>query len=154
MPKLLKFLLLVILLNVARYLLGAPLEMVVIFKPLFGVMSANSSYFNTDFKAFDWATSFFYNFMMWLTAEWVFVLLAPVLRGNWYIKSLKVYALMALFFISVSCIYMNHYTHPKSFYFWNLVDAAMVFPLVGVVNGFLYPRLMGERAVAKAAVST
>jgi hypothetical protein len=49
---------------------------------------------------------------------------------------------------------MNHYTHPKSFYFWNLVDAAMVFPLVGTVNGFLYPRLMGERAVAKAAVST
>ncbi len=48
---------------------------------------------------------------------------------------------MGLFFLSLSAIYMNHYQHPKDFYFWNMLDAILVFPLVALVNGVVYPRV-------------
>jgi peptidoglycan/LPS O-acetylase OafA/YrhL len=144
MPQWMKFLALVIILNVARYLLGAPLEMLFIFKPLSAAMQSSSAYFNQNFTTFDWTTSFFYNFMMWLTVEGVFVLMSPVLKGNWYVRSLKVYGLMLLLFVSVAAILMNHYSHPKAFYLWIMADAVIVYGLVGLVNGFLYPRIMGR----------
>jgi hypothetical protein len=36
---------------------------------------------------------------------------------------------------------MNHYSHPKDFYFWSIVDAAVVFPVVALANGLVFPRL-------------
>ncbi len=77
--------------------------------------------------------------MMWLTAEWVFVLIEPRLRGNSVLKSLKVYGMMLLSFCSVSAIYMNHYRHPKWFYVWNMLDAVIVFTIVALANVILYP---------------
>ena len=35
---------------------------------------------------------------------------------------------------------MNHYSHPKDFYFFNVLDALIVFTIVAVANGLLYPR--------------
>jgi hypothetical protein len=141
LTPLLKFLALVVVLNVLRYLLGFPFEKWLIFERLLGAMQRSSSCFNTQFTTFDWATSYFYNFMMWLTITWVFVMMHPVLRGSILVKSLKVYALMFLFFASVSAIYMNHYRHPKDFYAYNILDGLIVYTLVGVVNGLIYPLL-------------
>jgi hypothetical protein len=96
--------------------------------------------FNNQFTPTDWATSFFYNFMMWLTATWVFVLMAPGL--------LKAFRLMLMFFVSVSAIYMNHYAHSKWFYIWNSLGAVIVCAVVAVSNGLLYPRIFKEQAMA------
>ena len=79
--------------------------------------------------------------MMWLTISWVFVLLHPYLRGSPTVKILKVYGLMYLFFTSVSAIYMNHYSHPKDFYFYNIFDGLIIFPLVAIANGLVFPRI-------------
>jgi len=38
---------------------------------------------------------------------------------------------------------MNHYAHPRDFYFWNVADALVVFPIVALANAWLYPRLLG-----------
>ena len=119
------------------------MEWLLVLDRLFAEMEKHASYFNTEFTAFDWVTSYFYNFMVWLAITWVFHKMHPVLSGNHLVKSLKVYALMYVFFASVSAVYMNHYRHPKAFYLYNLLDALIVFPLVAIANGLLYPRILG-----------
>ncbi len=143
---LLKFFTLVIILNIIRYVAGFPIEKLFLPKTLFAAMERNSSYFNTNFTTFDWVTSYFYNFMMWLTCTWVFILLQPVLRGNDIMKSLKVFGLMYLFFASISAIYMNHYSHPKDFYLYSMSDGLIVFAIVAIANGLIYPRIFKDGA--------
>jgi hypothetical protein len=41
---------------------------------------------------------------------------------------------------------MNHYSHPKDFYFWIILDGLLVYALVAAGNGLLYRRLMGDYA--------
>lgn len=135
-----KMLGLVILLNIIRYVVGGPIEMFLIGSKLFGAMDQSASYFNTEFSTVDWITSYFYNFVMWFTIAWLFHLLKPVLRGSFVVTSLKVFGMGFLFFASVSAIYMNHYSHPRDFYLYSLLDALIIFPLVGLANGLLYPR--------------
>jgi hypothetical protein len=141
MKTFLKFLALVILLNVIRYSFAyLPLEQIA-FQPMMSVMDSNPSYFNMNFSANDWATSYLYNFMMWLVFTWVFMLVQPRLKGHPVVRALKVYGLMFLIFASISAIYMNHYSHPKEFYFYSIFDALLVFPVVAVATGLLYPVL-------------
>ena len=129
----------VILLNLVRYFVLGFIEQPIILPYLFRQMELNPQYFNTGFSTLDWVTSYFYNFMMWLVIVWVFHLLQPRLKGNMYLKSLKVFGIMWLFFASISAIYMNHYSHPKAFYVWNIVDALLIYSLLGLVNGCFYP---------------
>ena len=135
-----KFLTLVVVLNIIRYVAAGPLEAWLIFEPLFGAMEVSASYFNTNFTTFDWVTSFFYNFMMWLSITWLFFLAEGTLKGSYVVRSLKLYGVAWIFFASLSGVYMNHYSHPKDFYFFNVLDAAIVFPIVAVANGLLFPR--------------
>ncbi|MFI5176789.1 MAG: hypothetical protein ACHQKY_18165 [Terriglobia bacterium] len=150
MKTFLRFLVLVIALNLVRYVAGIPIEFPLVVNKMSGVMERNASCFNIHFSTLDRTTSYFYNFMMWLTITWVFHLLPPSLRGSFVGKSLKVYGLMFLSFASVSAIYMNHYIHPKSFYVYNIFDALIIFPLVAVANGLLYPLLMTRRRESPA----
>lgn len=46
---------------------------------------------------------------------------------------------MVLTFASISAIDMNHYSHPKEFYLYSFFDALLVFPIVAVATGLLYP---------------
>ena len=139
MATTLKFLALVILLNIIRYAYAfLPVEQLATF-PMFAVMGENPSYFNADFTTMDWATSFFYNFMMWLTCTWVFLLMQAQLKGHIIVRALKVYGLMFLMFASISAIYMNHYSHPKEFYYYSILDALLVFPVVAIATGLMYP---------------
>jgi len=141
-----RFLLLIIILNILRYLVIGLIEEPLILPYLFSQMEINTEYFNTDFQTLDWLTSYFYNFIMWLVVVWVFHILHPQIKGNFYIKSLKVFGIMCLFFISISAIYMNHYSHPKAFYFWNMLDAVMVYTLLAILNGFFYPILIKNKS--------
>lgn len=141
---LLKFLSFVVALNLVRYFAGYPVEKFFIFDSLVGAMEKSAYCFNTHFTTFDWVTSYFYNFMMWLTVAWVYVKLQRVLTCSDVIKSLKVYGIMYLYFASLSGIYMNHYRHPKTFYFFNVLDGLLVFPIVAVANGLIYPLLFKE----------
>ena len=141
----LKFLGLVIVLNIIRYVVAGPLDGVLILDRLFGAMG-ESACFNTEFETFDWVTSFFYNFMMWFVAAWLFHLLRPVVDGSDLTASIKVFGIAWLFFASISAIYMNHYSHSKDFYFWNIADAIIAFGVVAVANGLLYRPIMGPHA--------
>jgi hypothetical protein len=134
------------LLNVIRYVIGGLVETPLILPHLFGTMEAEPAYFATSFETIDWVTSYFYNFVMWLAVVWVYHLVRPVLTGREVVRSLKVFALMWLFFASVSVVYMNHYSHSKWFYFWNVLDGLVVFAIVGVANGGLYRWVMGSRS--------
>jgi hypothetical protein len=150
----LRFLSLVVILNVIRYAVGAIVEPILIFPGLFGAMESDASYFNTTFTQLDWVTSFFYNFVVWLCCVWAFHHMRPAFRGNDVVASLKSFALMWVFFASVSAVYMNHYSHGKAFYAWNIADALLMFAVVAIGNGLLYRRIMGTYAVdAKALAS-
>lgn len=61
---LVRFLALVVILNVLRYLGGLLVEPFTIFPGLSASMEESASYFNAEFAAFDWVTSFFYNFVI------------------------------------------------------------------------------------------
>jgi hypothetical protein len=146
--KILRFLILVVLLNVIRYVAGEPLEMWTVLPHVFGEMERHPDYFRTEFTQFDWITSYLYNFMVWLVVVWLFHLARPAIRGRDMIVSLEVFGLMWLFFASVSAVYMNHYSHPRDFYLYNVADALLMFALVGAANGLLYRRVMGRHAAS------
>ena len=138
----LRFLALVVALNIIRYVVGGLVEGPLIFPPLFGVMEENATYFNSDFQTIDWVTSYLYNFAMWAIVVWIYYIARPVLSGSEIVRSLKIFGIAFLFFASVSFIYMNHYSHSKDFYLINVADALLMFLLVGLANGLLYPLLM------------
>lgn len=143
----LKLVLLCVLLNLVRYFVGGPLESVTIMEPMHAVMPRYPEVFDTDFTRADFAISLGYNFGMWLVATVVVHLLFPMLRGPAVLRSLQGFGLMALFFISLAAVYMNHYAPPvRPFYVWSMVDALLVFGVVGAANGLLYPRFFPERA--------
>lgn len=142
MEKFAKFIFLVFLLNVIRYVVGGPIEAVVLMEPMHAVMPEYPEVFDTNFSTTDFVISLSYNFMMWLIATWVFYLAYPSLQGGFIVKSLKVFGLMGLFFISLAAVYMNHYTADiKTFYLYSMLDAVILFPLVGLANGLLFPRI-------------
>ena len=142
MGTILRLLLLTVLLNLARYLIGGLIEQVTVMPRLVAAMAASPTYFNTAFTPADWATSFAYNFAMWLTAVIAFHLMRPRLGVGRWLPSLKGFALMYGGFASVSAIYMNHYSHPKAFYVYSIADGAIAFAVVAVANALLYPRLV------------
>ena len=148
-----RFLALVLILNVLRYAGGAIFELTLILPGLSEVMENNPSYFHTSFDTVDWVTSYFYNFVMWLVCVWVFHLMRPVLNGSDTLASFQVFGIQCLFFAAVSAIYMNHYSHPRTFYLWNISDAVLVYSIVALGNGLLYRRLMGPHASPSTARS-
>ena len=148
MSTFIRLLVLVILLNVVRYLAGIPLEQLYTLPRLSAEMEAHASYFKTDFTTFDWVTSYLYNFMLWLTTTWVYHKMHPALAGVHLLKSLKVYGLMYLMFASISFIYMNHYSHPKWFYIYNVMDCFIAFAVVAIANGLLYPLVFRQKKTA------
>ncbi len=66
----------------------------------------------------------------------------PALKGSDFVASFKVFGIMCLFFASISAILMNHYSHPKDFYFWIILDGVLMYALVAACNGLLYRRVM------------
>ncbi len=140
MKTVFKFLGLVVILNIIRYFIGGPIEALVLMKEMHAMIPQYPEVFDTDFSTLDFTISLFYNFMMWLTATWVFYITHPQLKGNFILKSLKVFGLMGLFFVSIAAVYMNHYTADiKIFYLYSMLDAVILFPLVGFANGLLFP---------------
>ncbi len=140
MRTIFKLFLLVIVLNLIRYLVGGPIEAITIMEPMHAVMPKYPEVFNTNFGAVDFMVSLFYNFMLWFAAACLFHLAHPALKGTMMLKSLKIYGLLCLFFISLAAIYMNHYTEPiRPFYLYSMIDAVIVFAVVGLANGLLYP---------------
>lgn len=144
----LKLILLCIILNLLRYYVIGFVEGLVIMGPLFGTMEKNLSYFNTNFETIDWVTSYFYNFVMWFTVTVAFHKIHPHLKGPMLVKSLKVYGFFVIVFASISAIYMNHYSHSKDFYLYSILDAVLVFSLLGLANGFLYPWMFRQHPEA------
>lgn len=145
-----KFLLLVVILNIVRYLIGGPIEGLTIMEPMHRVMPEFPGCFNNDFTSQDFAISFFYNFMLWLAVTWIFLLAYPSMRGSFVVRSLKVFAVCCLFFISLAAIYMNHYIPEiRPFYMWSMVDAIILFFIVGLANGLIFPWLFKKKSSEK-----
>lgn len=143
MKTILRFLTLVVILNIIRYVIAGLIEGPLIMPSLMGVMEAHPNVFTAEFSTLDWVTSFTYNFVMWLVVVWVYHLAHSNLSGSDVIRSLKIFGIAWLFFASLSLIYMNHYGVGREFYLWNILDGIIAYSVVGVANGLLYRRVMG-----------
>lgn len=134
-----RFFLYVLILNVVRYVVGMPIERVTISPAMQGLMTLYPNCFNADFAVNDFVISLFYNFVMWFAAVWMFHLAHPVLKGLLIWRSLKVFALLLLFYLGLSAVYMNHYTdNIKPFFLYSMLDGFILFAIVGISNGLLY----------------
>ena len=131
---------LVVLLNLVRYTAGGFLENLTIMEPMHRPLPLFPEAFDQEFSTLDFMISLVYNYAMWFFATAVFHLLNPVLRGPLILRSLKSYLLMACFFSTLAAVYMNHFVGGiRPFFYWSMVDAFLVFTLVGLVNAALYP---------------
>ena len=97
-----RFLGLVVLLNVARYAIGGPIEAYTIMEPMHRVLPLYPEVFDNDFTSRDFAISLGYNFMLWFAAALGFHLMQPNLSGGWVLKSFKGYGVMCLSFVSLT----------------------------------------------------
>ena len=105
---------------------------------MFGAMAAQPDVFNTQFSSADFASSFFYNFVMWLGMVWLHHLARPALRGSELVKSLQSFGLALVLYASIGAVLMNHYLD-HTFYRYFILDGVVVIPIVGLLNGLLYP---------------
>ncbi len=143
----------ILILNAVRYVVAGPIEQLTVLPPLFAAMADSPTIFNTDFSSSDWITSFAYNALMWAAAVLTFHGMHPQPAGGWAVKSLKSYGLMCVFFLSVSAIYMNHYSHPQVFSLYNMGSAVIAFTVVAPANALLYPRIVCRKQKMETGAS-
>ena len=144
-----RLLILVIILNVVRYVIGGAIEQFTIMEPMHRVMPQFPECFS-EFSVNDFVISLLYNFVMWFAATLAFHKMHPSLGGPMILRSLQSFGIMCLFFIGLAAVYMNHFTDPiKPFFLWSMVDALIVFAVVGLAAGLIYPfffrKKMAER---------
>ena len=147
-----RLLVLTIVLNIVRYA-AAPLIEGPLLTRLFAVMEAYPQHFRTAFDQVDLITSYLYNFGVWFAAVVVFHFMHRSVRGGWLRRSVAVWAVMWLSFASVSAVYMNHYSHSRSFYGWVVGHALLMHLLLAGANAVLYPRIVARTAAPMPSLS-
>jgi hypothetical protein len=150
--RVLKILLLAVLLTGVRYAIGYPLEIFLIQDKLRAVMSTDSDLFHVEFSPLEQVYSMAYNFLGWLMITVIYVKIEPLVHGHPIRRSLKVYAVMYMYFVSVSAIYMLRYARPTDFYIYFMLDRLLLFPLLAVANGILHPWLFRSHVPAHPAM--
>lgn len=136
----LRFLILVIALNLVRYLVAGPIEAATIFVPMHQVLPFYPEVFDNDFTTQDFCISLLYNFSLWFSATLIFHLMYPALRGGWFRRSLISYGTTCLLVASMAAMYMNHFEDVvRPFFFWSIVDLVITFTVVALANALLYP---------------
>jgi hypothetical protein len=146
--RILKTILLAVLLTAVRYAIGLPVEWFLIYDKLNSVMTQGRELFNVEFTPIEQLYSVAYNFLGWLLITILYVKIEPIVHGHPIRKSLKVYGVMYMYFVSVSAIYMLRYNHPSDFYLFMMLDRLLLFPIVAVANGILHPRLFRPQTPA------
>lgn len=142
----LKLLFLALLLNLARYILGGPIEAAVLLEPMHRALPLYPEVWNSEFGTTDFLVSLGYNFALWFFVLLNFHLMAPALKGPVLLRSIMSFAVSGLIFASLAAVYMNHFiAESRTFFLWSIVDAAILFPLLAIANGLLYPFFFRER---------
>lgn len=138
-----RLLVLTLVLNVVRYVVGAPLEGWLIIPGMFGAMAERPGVFNVDFTTGEWVTSYLYNFAMWGSVVLLFHMARPALTGGTVTRSFKVFGAALALYLALSAVLMNHH-EARAFWYWHLLDGVLVFPIVALANGLLYPRIVSS----------
>lgn len=88
----------------------------------------------------DLPMSHLYNYGIWLVVVVLFHLIQPQISLPILAKSLLLFGLAALFFICITGAFMNHFNQGiRVFFRYVMLDALLVFGILGLVNGLLYP---------------
>lgn len=140
----LKLIFYTVIINVLRYFPGGLIESYTIFEPMHKPMEDYPDCFGFTDK--DLPASFAYNFVLWLSVVLIFHIAHKSLHQHMLIRSLIIYGLCCLFFVSLAAVYMNHYTMGiRTFYLYSMLDGLILFTYLGVINGFLYPLFFKQK---------
>lgn len=127
-----------ILLNLLRYFPGSWIESYTIFNAMHQPMIDYPDCFGFTQK--DFPSSLFFNFTMWFSVVLIFHIGHRSLRVSMMMRSLILFGISCLFFVSLAAIYMNHYNEGiRVFYLFSMLDGIILFLLLGIINGYLYP---------------
>lgn len=128
-----------VLLNILRYYPGSWIETYTLFEPMHQPMVNYPDCFGFTEK--DFPSSLIYNFMMWFSVIILFHIGHHTLKGSILIRSIIIFGICCLFFVSLAAVYMNHYTEGiRVFYRYSMLDGIILFSFLGIINGFLYPK--------------
>lgn len=138
----LKLLLLTLVLNLVRYLVGGPIEAAVLAEPMHRAMALYPEVWNSEFSGTDFLVSLGYNFALWFVVVVQVHLMRESLPGPGIVRSLLGFGLAMLAFMALAAVYMNHFVaESRAFFAWSVVDALILFPLLGLAHGLLHPLL-------------
>lgn len=144
MPGILKLLLYTLLLNVIRYYPIGWMEGLIVFEPMHAPMVSEAGCFG--FREEDLWSSYLFNYVLWLAVVLNFHTSHHQLSGKLLWKSLQSFGISCLLFCSLAAVYMNHFNlEIRTFFIWSMVDALILFGLLGAVNGLLYPLFFKKR---------
>ena len=98
------------------------------------------------FTEADFPLSHLFNYLLWCSVVLLFHLSHKNIQLPMLGKSLLLYGLCLLFFVSLSGIFMNHFNSGiRVFYRYIMLDAVLVFGVLGIINGLTYPIIFKER---------
>lgn len=141
----LKLVLYTAVLNVFRYYPIGWIELATLFEPMHAPMEQQALCFG--FQPDDFTSSYIYNYLLWFWTVMIFHIGHRSIAGHMLIRSLVLFGLCAALFISLAAIYMNHFNQEiRVFFRWSMVDALVVFGLLALINGYLYPKIFRSTA--------
>jgi len=136
--KLLKLILLALVLYIIRFYGIGLLEQTSIFQPMHAPMSAYPDCFG--FTMDDLPMSHLFNYGLWLSVVFIFHLAHPSIEAKMIWRSLLIFGICGLFFVSLTGAYMNHFNDGiRVFFRYAMLDALLLFGILGLTNGLLYP---------------
>lgn len=146
MITVLKLLGLTLILNLVRYFVGGPIEAMVLMEPMHRAMPLYPDVWNNEFGSTDFVVSLGFNFALWFAVVLNFHLMASALKGPALARSFIGFGIAGAIFISLAAVYMNHFiAESRAFFAWSIVDALILFPILALANGLLYPLLFKNR---------
>ena len=97
------------------------------------------------FTPADFPLSHLFNYLVWCSVVLIFHIAHRSIQLRMIWKSMILFGICLLFFISLSGVFMNHFNPGiRVFYHYIMLDAVLVFGLLGVINGFAYPFLFEQ----------
>ena len=114
------------------------LEQLILFGPMHEPMAQYPDCFG--FTEADLPLSHLFNYLIWFSVILIFHLSRMGVQWKVFWHSLLIFGLAYLFYLGIAGAFMNHFNQGiRVFFRYAMLDAFLVFGILGIVNGLSYP---------------
>ncbi|MEM1135881.1 MAG: hypothetical protein AAGI07_08565 [Bacteroidota bacterium] len=132
-----------LMLYIIRFFLIGWIEQVTFFEKMHEPMNTYEGCFG--FTGADFPLSHFFNYLLWFTVVLAFHFGQKSLSFSLFWKSMVFFGIFFIFFIGLTGVFMNHFNQGiRIFFRYTMLDAVLVFGVLALVNGFLYPTIFKD----------